>query len=141
MIRKSFDGAVTDFVQAVGLLVRRVRAEGGQHELSWSQMFVLKRLESGPATTAELARAEGVKPQSMGTTVASLEELGLVERHPHPSDGRQVHIALSAHGAEVRRSSGEAKRAWVAQAIAGLDRQEQEALFAAGEIIRRLAEQ
>jgi DNA-binding MarR family transcriptional regulator len=94
----------------------------------------------GPATTADLARAEGMKPQSMGTTIAALEETGMVERKPHPTDGRQVNIALTAKGAAVRKSAGDAKRTWLAQAISQLDEDEQETLFKAGEIIKRLVE-
>ena len=77
--------------------------------------------QGGPATTAELARAESMKPQSMGATVAALEEMGMVERKPHPTDGRQMNIELSAKGAAVRNSARDAKRTWLAQAIAQLD--------------------
>ncbi len=96
--------------------------------------------KDGPATTAELARAEGVKPQSMGATIAALEERGLVERTPHATDGRQVNIELTAKGAALRKSVRDAKRTWLAQAVAQLDKQEKETLFAAGKIIKRLAE-
>jgi len=94
----------------------------------------------GPATTADLARAEGMKPQSMGATLAALEERGMVERKPHPTDGRQVKIELTAKGAAVRKSAKDAKRTWLAQAIAQLDEQERDTLFKAGDIIKRLAE-
>jgi DNA-binding MarR family transcriptional regulator len=47
---------------------------------------------------------------------------------------------LTAKGSEVRKSAREAKRTWLAQAIAQLDEEERETLFEAGEIIRRLAE-
>ncbi len=96
--------------------------------------------KDGPATTADLARAESMKPQSMGATIASLEEMGMVERKPHPTDGRQVNIELTAKGMAVRKSAGDAKRTWLAQAIGQLDDHERETLFAAGEIIQRLAE-
>jgi DNA-binding MarR family transcriptional regulator len=139
MGRKSLDVAVADFAQAIGLLVRRVRAAGASHDLSWTEAAVISRLaKDGPATTADLARAEGMKPQSMGTTIAALEELGIVERKPHPTDGRQVNIALTAKGAAVRKSSKDAKRTWLAQALAQLDPQERATLFKAGEIIKRL---
>ncbi len=142
MPRKSLELAVSDFTHAIGLLVRRVRAAAASHELSLTESAVLKRLANdGPVTTADLARAESMKPQSMGTTVAALEEMGLVERKPHPTDGRQVNIELTAKGAAVRKSAGDAKRTWLALAIAQLDEQEREALFKAGEIIKRLAEQ
>jgi DNA-binding MarR family transcriptional regulator len=140
MTRKALENAVIEFTHAIGLFVRRVRAASATHGLSMSQAFVLGRLDKeGPATTADLARAEGVKPQSMGTTVASLEELGLVQRKPHPTDGRQVYIALTAKGAEMRKSIGDAKQTWLTQAISQLDERERETLFAAGKIIERLA--
>src|SRR5580658_1666214 len=139
MPRRSFDLDVIDFTQAIGLLVRRVRAAAASQELSLTESAVMARLaREGPATTADLARAEGMKPQSMGTTIAALEELGIVERKPHPTDGRQVNIELTAKGAAVRKSAGDAKRTWLAQAIAQLDEQERETLFAAGEIMKRL---
>ncbi len=141
MPRKNIASEVADFTQSMGLLIRRVRAAAASHELSLTEAAVLRRLENdGPATTADLARAESMKPQSMGTSVAALEERGFVERKPHPTDGRQVNIVLTAKGAAVRKSMREAKRTWLAHAIAQLDERERETLFKAGEIIKRLAE-
>jgi DNA-binding MarR family transcriptional regulator len=141
MPRKPLETAVADLTQAIGLLVRMVRAAAASHELSLTESAVMARLaKGGPATTAELARAESMKPQSMGTTVAALEEMGMVERKPHPTDGRQVNIELTAKGAAVRQSARDAKRTWLAQAIAQLDEQERETLFKAGEIMKRLVE-
>ena len=94
----------------------------------------------GPATTAELARAEGVKPQSMGATVAVLEAMGIVERRPHPTDGRQMNIALTAKGARVRKDARIAKQTWLAQTIAKLDATEQKHLPAVIALIKRLGE-
>jgi DNA-binding MarR family transcriptional regulator len=140
MPRKSLELDVIDFTQAMGLLVRRVRA-AASHELSLTESAVMARLaRNGPATTADLARAEGMKPQSMGTTIAALEEMGIVERTPHPTDGRQVNIELTAKGAAMRKTARDLKQTWLAQAIAQLDKQDQETLFAAGEIIKRLVE-
>ena len=141
MPRQTLDTAAIDFGHAIGLLVRRVRAAAASQELSLTEAAVMARLmKDGPATTADLARAEGMRPQSMGTTIAALEEMGIVERKPHPTDGRQVTIELTAKGVAVRKSAKDAKRTWLAQAIAQLDKNEQATLFAAGEIIRRLAE-
>jgi len=141
MSRKNLEAEVIDLLQAVGLLVRRVRAAAASNELSLTESVVMARLaKDGPATTADLARAEGMKPQSMGTTIAALEVMGMVERKPHPTDGRQVNIALTARGAAVRATAKDAKRSWLVQAISQLDKHDQEALFAAGEIIKRLVE-
>lgn len=128
-------------MQALGLLVRRVRASAAAEGLSMTELSVLGRLvRHGAATTAELARAESVKPQSMGTTVAALEELGLVKRSPHPTDGRQVNIEAAEKGRSLRQSLRDAKIAWLAEEMKGLSEDEQEVLFRAGAILRRLAE-
>ena len=141
MTGRTYEASITDFIRAIGLLVRRVRAAAAESELSISESMVLGRLErEGPATTAELARCEGVKPQSMGTTVTALEEAGFVTRSPHPTDGRQMMVSITARGTKVRLSARAAKETWLAQVIAQLDRQDQETLFAAGEIIHRLVE-
>lgn len=141
MGRRNFDADIADLTQAIGRVVRRMRAAAAAHELSLTESAVLARLaRGGPATTAELARGEAMKPQSMGAVVGTLEEMGLVERTPHPTDGRQIHIRLTAHGTAVRQSTRDAKRMWLAQAIARLDAHEQEILFDAGRILRRLAE-
>ena len=141
MPRKTLDTAVVDLMQSIGVLLRRVRAASGSHELSLTEASVMGRLaKDGPATTADLARAEGMKPQSMGTTIAALEEMGMVERKPHPTDGRQVNIGLTAKGAAVRKSAKDAKQTWLMQAVSQLAESERETLFKAGEIIKRLAE-
>ena len=138
---KSPDNAGIEFAQAIGLLVRRIRAAASGHELSLSESAVLARLaKDGAATAAELARAESVRPQSMGATVATLEEMGLVQRKPHPTDGRQVKIELTAKGAAVRNRAKDAKRTWLSQAMAQLNDDERKILFKAGEIIKRLAD-
>jgi DNA-binding MarR family transcriptional regulator len=127
-------------MQAIGLLVRRFRAAAASHELSLTESAVISRLsKDGPATAADLARSEGMRPQSMGTTVAALEAMGLVERRPHPTDGRQMNVQLTAKGIAVRKSAKDAKMKWLAQAISHLGKKDQEKLFEAGEIIRRLA--
>ena len=135
--------AVEDLKLALGLLIRRMRAAAPSesHDLSWTQKSVLVRLEKeGPTTTSELARAEGVKPQSMGTAIAALEGMGMVERKADPTDGRQMNIKLTDKGRSMRRTTRDASLAWLAQAIAKLKKQEQATLFEAGEIIKRLVE-
>jgi DNA-binding MarR family transcriptional regulator len=66
--------------------------------------------------------------------------MGFVGRKAHPTDGRQMNIELTAKGLATWKSAKHAKQMWLTQAIAQLDKEEQETLFAAGEIIKRLAE-
>ena len=141
---KSIEAKIEDFASAINLVVRRIRADAPaeMQDLSWTQTAVLKRLDKdGPATTAQLARAEGVKPQSMATAVALLEELSLLERRAHPTDGRQMNLKLTAKGAALRRSLLEAKRNWLGRAFSGLTKHEQGALFRAGDILKQMAEE
>ena len=105
MPRPTLDSAVTEFTLTIGTLIRRIRAAAASHELSLTESAVLGRLvKNGPATIADLARAESMKPQSMGTTVAALEEMGLVARKQHPTDGRQLNIEITAKGALWRHN-------------------------------------
>jgi DNA-binding MarR family transcriptional regulator len=136
--RKNLEIAVTELLSVTGQLTRRLRAVSNTRELTWSQVAIMARLEeAGPLTTADLARAESVKPQSMGGTLAAMEEEGLVERQPHPTDGRQILYALTDEGREARTKVRLAKREWLLAAIAQLSRAEQKTLLAAVDIIRR----
>jgi DNA-binding MarR family transcriptional regulator len=139
MARRDIDVDVVDFSQSIGLLVRRSRAVATPDELSWTETGVLKRLAcDGPMTTADLARAQGMKPQSMRTVLASLEQLGMIGRKPHASDGRQLNIELTAKGRAAQKRVGDARRSWMTQAIDQLNAKDQETLFEAGRIIKRL---
>ena len=133
--------AITELSLAIGQLLRRLRAESNPDELTWSQTVALARLErAGSMTTADLARAESVKPQSMGATLAELEREGLVERRRHPTDGRQVLFALTSEGVGARRKHSAAKQKWLLTAVAELDPGEQRTLIAAAALIKRLAD-
>ena len=137
----SLETAVAELSLAVGQLLRRLRAAANPDELTWSQTVALARLaKGGPTTTADLARSESVKPQSMGATLAELEREGLVARRPHPTDGRQVLFALTNAGIEARRKRNAAKQKWLLAAVAQLNRDERQTLMAAVALIKRLAE-
>ena len=130
-----------DLALAVGQLLRRVRSQGRTAGLNLSQLATLARLEqSGWMTAADLARAEAMKPQSMGAILRGLEQENLVRRRPDPGDGRRILFALTARGAEVRKERSAAKREWLASALAGLDAAELRTLLAAAPLIKRLGE-
>lgn len=137
----SIEAAITELSLAVGQLIRRLRSESNPDGLTWSQTVVLARLASaGPMVTADLARAEAVKPQSMGATLAELELDGLVKRRAHPTDGRQVLFELTADGVEARRKRSAAKQKWLLDAMAQFTVDERRTLVAAAGLIRRLSE-
>jgi DNA-binding MarR family transcriptional regulator len=124
----------------VGQLRRRLREQAPPGDLSWSQLSVLGRLErDGPATVTALARAEGVRPQSMSTTVATLEAAALIGGARHPTDGRQTVFSLTPAGREEVRASRAARESWLCKAIqTTLTRPEQEQLAHAVQLLRRV---
>ena len=126
----------------LGLLKRRLRAQANKGELSLSQVAVLGTLDrEGPATVTTLARAEGVRPQSMGATVAVLQEAGLVGGTPDPTDGRQVMLSLTDTARAWLKASRAAREDWLSQAIRShLTPAEQQELATALRLLRRIVE-
>lgn len=129
-----------DLGATVGQLMRQLRAASAEGELTPSQRSVLARIAAGgPATTAALARAELVRPQSMRLTLGALEENGVLARSPHPTDGRQVVFSLTDEGRRMLDTVRRAKQDWLAVAIADrLTAEEQRTLAAATELMQRL---
>ncbi|MBP0458408.1 MarR family winged helix-turn-helix transcriptional regulator [Streptomyces montanisoli] len=131
-----------DVATMAGLLSRRLRSTAPGTGLTPSQRSVLVRLaDDGPATTAALARAEHVKPQSMRLTLGALEERGLVERTPDPADGRQSVMSVTDDGRTVLAGVRAAKQTWLSKVIAEeLDAEERRTLAEAAGLLRRLTE-
>ena len=121
-------------------LARRMRAERADTSLSISQLAALATLERhGPLTPGELAAHEKVQPPSMTRLAGSLEAAGLVTRTAHPSDGRQVLLAVSPAGTALLREDRRRRDAWLAQQLRGLDADDRAALRRAVEVLDRLA--
>ncbi|WP_046503912.1 MarR family winged helix-turn-helix transcriptional regulator [Streptomyces odonnellii] len=131
-----------DLSAVVGRLMRRLRTASPDSRLTPSQRSVLSRLDTdGPATTAALARAEYVRPQSMRLTLAALEEQGLIERAPDPGDGRQSVVSATDAGRGALAAVRAAKQGWLSDAIAAeFDGTERRALAEATDLLRRLVE-
>jgi DNA-binding MarR family transcriptional regulator len=126
----------------IGKLRRRLREEGHPGDLTWSQVLALGHLErDGPASVTALARAEGVRPQSMGATVAVLQTAGLVNGSPDPNDGRQTVLSLTAACRELIKTSRAAREDWLFRSIrANLTPAEQKQLATAVELLKRVAD-
>ena len=120
----------------------RVREHGGGNDLTPSQASVLLRLEEdGSATVSSLARAEGMRPQSMSAIVTPLQESGLVSGAPDPSDGRQTLMSLTPKCLKWLQEGRAARQDWLAATISQkLSVHEQEKLQAALELLTRLIE-
>lgn len=126
----------------LGRLKRRLREETQLGELSWTQMRVLASLDrEGPTTVSSLARAEGMRPQSMGELVAALKSARFVVGEPDPADGRQTVLSLTDAGREHVKRARAAREDWLAHAINGrLTAEEQRQLAKSLELIQRLVD-
>ena len=111
----------------IGKLKRRLREQAHVGDLTPSQTSTLLRLErDGPATASSLARAEGMRPQSMGAVIVALEAAGMVRGAPDPSDGRQTILSLTDDFRKRIREGRAARQDWLSSAIqARLSPQEQ----------------
>ncbi|KPI08738.1 transcriptional regulator, MarR family [Actinobacteria bacterium OK074] len=87
---------------AVGRIARRLRQTHASGEMPLSAMSVLARLAAhGPHSPGSLADLERVRPQAMATTVADLEQRGLVRRAPDAVDGRRAILAITDDGRNI----------------------------------------
>jgi DNA-binding MarR family transcriptional regulator len=121
-------------------LSRRLREQGDVRDLTSAQKSVLLRLErDGAATGSALARAEAMRPQSMGAIIAALEAGGYVAGAPDPSDGRQTIISLTEHFRDWVGAARTARQDWLLRALqARLTAQEQGQLAGAVDLLKRL---
>ncbi|MGI5460809.1 MarR family winged helix-turn-helix transcriptional regulator [Streptomyces sp. CA-249302] len=84
---------------AVGRMTRRLRQAHAVGDVSLSGVSVLARLaRDGADSPTSLAEAERVRPQAMASTLALLEQRGLVRRTPDAADGRRSIVAVTEQG-------------------------------------------
>lgn len=126
----------------VGKLRRKLREQTDAGDLPPSQVNVLRRLErEGPITVSALARAAGIRSQSMGATVAALQAAGLVTGTPDPADGRQTLLALTPSCRKWIRQTRAAKQDWLSHAIESeLSAREQQELARALALLQRVVD-
>ena len=130
-----------DLRLSIGLLLRRLRQIPTGDELTLSESAALARLDrGGPASAAELARAEQISPQSIGATLGTLQARGLIAKAADPADGRRMILSLTEAGLEVLRHRRNRRTEELARALsAGFTPTELEQLAAAAPLLERLA--
>ena len=122
-------------------LARRLRNERADTSLSLGQLAALGTLDRhGPLTPGELAAHERVQPPSMTSTVTALEAEGLVTRTDHPTDRRQVLVAVSPAGRQLLRDDRRRRDAWLATRVRDLPPEDVAVLRAAAAVLGRLAD-
>jgi DNA-binding MarR family transcriptional regulator len=130
----------TELRIALGDLQRKLREQSQHADFTNSQRSVILRLDrDGPSTVTALANAEGVRQQSMGATVATLQAAGMIDGAPNPADGRQTILSLSTRCREMLRTLRSAKEDWLVRSIEkNFKSSEHEDITAAITTLRRL---
>lgn len=117
-IDESAIAAARDLRVMFSRLRRQLRGLATDEDLTPSQTAVLIRLwKEGASSASVLAGAEGVRPQSMATIVAALEQRGLIERTPDPEDGRRQLISLTELGRQRGQSNRQVRVEWLESAM------------------------
>jgi len=147
---RSSSSAHNELASAVAVEIRSVfrkvklhlRGQGKHGDLTPSQVSVVVRLEEGgPATVSSLARAEGMRPQSMSAVMTPLQQAGLVGGKADPNDGRQTLMSLTPKCLKWLREGRAARQDWLARRISEkLSVREQETLRAALSLLTKLTE-
>jgi DNA-binding MarR family transcriptional regulator len=65
--------------------------------------FALRSINEGADTAAALGRSLGVTRQAAAKTIASLEELGYVQRQDDATDARRKRLVVTSRGFEMHR--------------------------------------
>ncbi len=128
--------------RATGLLFRRMRAEAhGVTGLSLPQESIVALLIDAPQglSSAELARIEGVRAQTMSTAIAALERRGFVRGRPDPADRRRVVLHATDSGVEALTRSQSLKQRWLKDALDSCDDEELSILDDAMNVIERIS--
>jgi DNA-binding MarR family transcriptional regulator len=119
---------------------RRLRQTRPLGDMTIAQISAMLSLETaGAMTPRELAEAERVQPPTITRIIARLEERGLIQRTPHPTDGRQVILAPSPAGRQLLNEYQRVRDEWLAQRVSRLSAEERNVLHRAAEILTRIA--
>jgi DNA-binding MarR family transcriptional regulator len=71
--------------------------------MSFGRTRAIRRLARAPMSMGELAGVLGIDPPNATVLVADLESQGLVQRRPHPTDGRAKVVEVTRKGKELAR--------------------------------------
>ena len=132
--------------ESTGLLLWQVtnrwqaaqRAALNPHGLTHVQFVLLASLTwlaaGGPVSQRQLADHAATDPMMTSQVLRALEQRGLVERLPHPSDGRALALAVTSHGRALANQAKVAVEACDAAFFAALGKDAAAFTFALGRL-------
>lgn len=91
-----------DVSQAVDRATEVVLAHHGLSETAAAVLMILADCQS-PPTMRDLARLLGCDPSNVTLVATKLQEEAMIEKQPHPTDGRSRVLILTARGKAKKR--------------------------------------
>lgn len=120
-------------------IARRVRFESTSDVAPHQFSVLVGLLNGGPLTPTQLAGRDSVSTPSMTRTINCLADKGLVERSPHPDDGRQILVTLTDDGRGVIDSTIASRDTWMLNHIDGLTADQHALLRQAADLLSEVA--
>jgi len=113
------------------LVVSQVFAERmAVYGLKQVDFSVLSLLAHNPgATSRQLCSTLDILPPNLVSLIAAMDSRGLIERRPHPHDGRAIGLHLTPAGEELIREAEQTVTQLEAEASARLTARERETLI------------
>jgi DNA-binding MarR family transcriptional regulator len=106
---------------------------------NFSTLSVLHTLDrSGPLRLTALLATEQLKQPALTSLVAKLEQDGLVQRRPDPTDGRASLLSLTPAGQEIVRSRHQSRVAKLTALVQHLTPDERAVLAGSIDVLHRL---
>ncbi|MCX2713843.1 MarR family winged helix-turn-helix transcriptional regulator [Mycolicibacterium sp. J2] len=132
----------SDLSLAVIRLARQLRFRRPDSPVSLSQLSALATVaKEGPMTPGALAIRERVRPPSMTRVIASLVDLGFIDRVAHPDDRRQVLVSVSPAGHDLIEAERRASREWLQQRLAELTPEQRRTLLEAADLMLAIVDE
>ena len=121
-------------------LTRTIRNQRVDESVTLTLLAALMTLDKrGPLSPGELAALERVQPPSMTKILGKLEEKDLIERTPHPTDRRQVVVAVTDSGRALLAKERRERDAWLSVRLAMITPAERELLARVAPLLDKLA--
>lgn len=117
-------------------VLRRVRSVDPESGVTAARLSALSVVvHGGPLRLSRLAAAEQVTAPTMSRMVKAMEGEGLVARRGSPEDGRVVLVHATDRGRELLERARRRRVRVLAEALAGLERREREAVARGVEVL------
>ncbi|HBX70188.1 MAG TPA: hypothetical protein DEH25_12625 [Chloroflexi bacterium] len=106
-------------------------------DITVGQFHILRRIRGGIDSVSKLAADRDTSRPAISRAVDVLVNQGLIVRTVNPADRRNVQLSLTAEGQSLMEALFSNTRNWMAEKMADLSEAELEAIFVAGDALKR----